>query len=185
MPGLYETKREFSKFPPRSKSPQIYRIYCAEITWNFYLGIETDNIKWLQSKSVKMCGNTFPTQICWKYGKAKSHYFVPPANVDRNGTLPKTPFQIFSNVTFYWLLSHIVRLSNKLWDRFSFLWSLFIKITQIATLPDYVTWMFDTRNQERELRKIVHGRLLVVRGAPSAESRKQIWNHLKSKTPQE
>ena len=91
------------------------------------------------------------------------------------------PFQIFPNATFYWLLSHIVGLSNKL---SAFLWSPFIKITQVASLPDFVTWMFDTRNQERELRKIVRGRLLVVlvvRGAPSAPSRKQISNLLNSK----
>ena len=31
MQSLYETKREFSKFIRRSKSPQIYRIYCTKI----------------------------------------------------------------------------------------------------------------------------------------------------------
>ena len=79
--------------------------------------------------------------------------------------------------------SYIVGLSNKFLDGFSFLWSLFIKITQIASLPDYTTWLFQRRNQEREN----WGNCpwpTFAGGAPSAVFRKQISNpHLNSKTP--
>ena len=48
--------------------------------------------------------STFPTEICWNYGKVKSLYFVPPTNVDRNSTLAKMPFQMFSNVIDFFLI---------------------------------------------------------------------------------
>ena len=94
------------------------------------------------------------------------------------------PFQIFPNVTFYWLLSHILwGCQTNFWTDLAFCDHFFIKITQIASLPDYTTWLFQRRNQVGEN----WGNCpwpTFAGGAPSAVFRKQISNpHLNSKTP--
>ena len=102
MQSLYETKREFSKFTRRSKSPQIYLIYCAKnemfskrLVWN-YIDTTTSYIKSTQTLKVrtvlfqgKYVESILKATVIYHQQMWPQWYFAENA------------FQICSDATFY------------------------------------------------------------------------------------